>query len=133
LAEFKTAVSASKEIEEMLERRLGASGRGLSEKVRSVEPYLPIRIAEHSRFIDSVLRAFESGDIRSIENWDEIDAAISKVRAHLLTVTEPPAPPKDYAAVKRLATGNATRPTMRLSLLVLALVTMLAFVVASAL
>lgn len=54
MSQIETAVKASKEIESLLEARFGATGRGLHEKLESVQAQIPKEIARKARFIATI-------------------------------------------------------------------------------
>ena len=54
MSQIETVVRGSKRVESLLEERLGASGRGLHEKVTSVEHRLPPEVSRSMRWIATV-------------------------------------------------------------------------------
>lgn len=75
MGEIEIAVGYCKEIESLLERRYGATGRGLHEKLSSVENRLPSAVAKHIRQIATVRNkvVHESGfKIDNLTNFESI-------------------------------------------------------------
>lgn len=65
--DYQLAIELSKELESRLERELGAEGKGLHEKVSSVEAALPVVTVRALRYVASVRNALiHDRDVRAL-------------------------------------------------------------------
>ena len=101
MSDIETAVKASRQIEDLLEKRYGASGRGLHEKLTSVERHLPGKILGQARYVASVRNAVVHDHKAIIKDRAGFNAASNAVVA-FLNVPKP-------AGSKFVAPGNPTR------------------------
>ncbi len=84
---IEIAVRQSKRLETLLEERLGATGKGLHEKLSSVENQLPSQIVKTVRWIASVRNAAVHEADYEIAKPDEFNAAAERVAAHLESIS----------------------------------------------
>ena len=101
MSDIETVINATKQIEKMLELRLGANGRGLHDKVSSVQTRLPDAIIKKSRYIASVRNGVVHGDFPMIRDRPGFEAAVSEVTAYLRNL------PLDGARTSAAPAANA--------------------------
>ena len=83
MSDIETAVQASRLIENLLELRLGASGRGLHEKITSVEHRLPEHIVKRARFVASVRNGVVHDPTKFISDREGFENAVEDVTTYL--------------------------------------------------
>lgn len=92
MSDIELAIKSSKQIEEALERIYGAQGRGLHEKLTSVESLIPLETAKKIRYVASVRNSLvhepDSDTIRDRARFEDI------VRQILSGLTRAKSPPK---------------------------------------
>ncbi len=79
MGEIEIAVGYCKEIESLLEQRYGATGRGLHEKLSSVENGLPSAIAKHIRQIATVRNKVVHESGFKIDNLTNFESTCNEV------------------------------------------------------
>jgi hypothetical protein len=87
VSDIETVVRMSRELEALLESRLGASGKGLHQKLNSVEDRLPNHIVKRARYVASVRNAVVHEQDATIRDragleraHDEVVTFLSKFR-----------------------------------------------------
>lgn len=83
MSDIETVITASKQIEKLLEMRFGAKGRGLHDKLTSVQNQLPDHIVKRARFIASVRNAVVHGDEPMIRDRAGFENATQEVSSYL--------------------------------------------------
>ncbi len=69
MSDIDLAVGSCKRLESLLEKKLGASGRGLHEKVSSVEGKLPRELVRKLRLVATVRnKVVHEADYQNIDN-----------------------------------------------------------------
>jgi hypothetical protein len=84
MSDIDLAVSSSKRLESLLEKNLGATGRGLHEKVSSVEPDLPRELVRKIRLVATVRnKIVHESNYQNIDNRKEFLAACKQAERGL--------------------------------------------------
>ena len=83
MSDIETAVQSSRLIENLLELRLGATGRGLHQKITSVEHRLPEHIVNRARFIASVRNGVVHDPTKFISDREGFENAVEEVTTYL--------------------------------------------------
>ena len=83
MSDIETAVKASRQIEDLLGQQFGATGRGLHEKLTSVERHLPGKILGRARYVASVRNAVVHDHNAIIKDRAGFSAATNAVIAFL--------------------------------------------------
>ncbi len=89
MSDIETVIRFSREIEALLESRLGADGRGLHQKLNAVEGDLPERIVKRARFIASVRNAVLHEEGATIRDRTGLEDAHAEVVAFLKQFKRP--------------------------------------------
>lgn len=111
MSDIETAVKASRQIEDLLEIQYHAKGRGLHEKLTSVEFRLPRQILRHARYIASVRNAVVHDDNETIRDHTRSKAARDEIVAFL---TAPkPAAAKIVGPIKHSGDQTTSKPASR--------------------
>lgn len=112
-----TAVRGSRRLESLLEARLGAEGRGLHEKLSSVEGRVPEELRRSIRWIATMRNKVVHEDGPSPADADEFDRTVDRVARALeaLGSGRESADKKPRATVDRPATIRKARPSERKS------------------
>ncbi len=84
MSDVDLAIKNSKKLESLLESKLGATGRGLHEKVSSVEPKLPRDLVRKIRLVATVRnKIVHESDYQRIDNRREFLAASKEAQRAL--------------------------------------------------
>lgn len=90
MSDIDLAVKSSKKIESTLERVLGASGKGLHEKVSSVEHKIPIALVKRIRYIATIRnKLIHEESVRKINDRSSFKAAVKHVAKELKKLEGP--------------------------------------------
>lgn len=90
MSDIELAVSRVKSLESLLVM-IGASGKGLHEKVTSVQDNLPAPLVKKLRFIATLRnKIVHESDYRQIEDRDGFLRACNEAEAELRALTAPP-------------------------------------------
>lgn len=90
MSDIDLAVKSSKKIEAALERILDAHGKGLHEKVSSVESRIPNALVKRIRYIASVRNKIIHDDsVRKIDDRSSFKAAVRHVTKELKKLEAP--------------------------------------------
>jgi hypothetical protein len=83
-SDLELVVQASKQLEAALEKQYGATGRGLHEKLSSVEQQLPPEIVRNLRFIATMRnKIVHETDSEGLEDRDRFEQVVDEVMDHL--------------------------------------------------
>jgi hypothetical protein len=100
LSDIETAVKASRQIEDLLEQRFGAKGRGLHEKLTSAQDRLPEHILRRARYIASVRNTVVHDHNAVIKDRSGFEAASTEIITFLSAPRlRPAASPKPTVAL----------------------------------
>jgi hypothetical protein len=89
--DIELAVTRTKELEALLEAGLGATGRGLHEKVTSVEDRLPAPLVRKLRFVATVRnKLVHDAGYRQIDDRDGFTRACDEAEQELRALAAPP-------------------------------------------
>lgn len=90
MGDIDLAVKSSKKIESTLERVLGAQGKGLHEKVSSVEGKIPTALVKRIRYIATIRnKLIHEESVRKIDDRSSFKAAVKHVSKELKKLEEP--------------------------------------------
>jgi hypothetical protein len=116
-SDIDVAIRASRQIEDLLEQRLGATGRGLHEKVTSVEGRLPPPLVKRLRWIASVRNAVvhdHDGTIRDRAAFDRaVEEAVANLNAEKTDYVGKMQSSDSRKGMKRSGTRQPERPVRR--------------------
>lgn len=91
MTDLELAITRTKTLESLLEQGLGAAGRGLHEKVTSVQPKLPPALVKRLRFIASVRnKIVHEASYTRIDDRDGFVRACDEAEQELRAMTAPP-------------------------------------------
>jgi hypothetical protein len=91
MSDVELAINRTKALETLLEAGLGATGRGLHEKVSSVEPRLPPPLVRRLRFVATVRnRIVHDAGYQAIDDRTGFVRACDEAEAALRAITGPP-------------------------------------------
>ena len=124
MSDIELAVTGSKRIEKLLEDRLGAVGRGLHEKVSSVERLLPERIVKMTRFVASVRNAIVHGDEEQMRDRAGFERAVAEVEAYLEEISNGLAPRNPVRPI-RVTGGTSGNRILVLGVIVIVILVLL--------
>jgi len=79
MGEIDTAVKYSKQIETLLEQKFGASGKGLHEKLSSIETKIAQNIARQIRYVASIRNKVVHENGYQIDDYDQFVFACEKI------------------------------------------------------
>ena len=78
-SDIEVVINASKRLEALLEQRLGATGRGLHEKVSSVEQRLDVQVARDLRFLATVRNQLvHEGDRHGLDDRQRFEEVVER-------------------------------------------------------
>ena len=84
MSDIDLAVKASKQIESTLDRMFGASGKGLHEKLTSVEKRLPVSLVKRIRYIATVRnKIIHDDEYRKFDDRAGFKLAVKQVKKEL--------------------------------------------------
>ena len=87
MSDIDLAINSSKRLESLLEQKLGASGRGLHEKVSSVEARLPRELARKLRLVATVRnKVVHESDYKKIDDRKAFVKACKEAERELKTL-----------------------------------------------
>jgi len=87
---YELAIANCKKLEKMLEEGLGASGKGLHEKVSSVQDRLPAPLVKRLRYIASVRnKLIHESDSNRLDDPNGYKEACSRAEAELKSLISP--------------------------------------------
>lgn len=87
---YELAIANCKKLEKMLEEGLGASGKGLHEKVSSVQDRLPAALVKRLRYIASVRnKLIHESDSNRLDDPNGYKEACSRAEAELKALISP--------------------------------------------
>ncbi|MFW2373665.1 MAG: DUF4145 domain-containing protein [Gammaproteobacteria bacterium] len=90
MSDIDLAVKSSKKIESTLERVLGAQGKGLHEKVSSVEGKIPTALVKRIRYIATIRnKLIHEDNVRKINDRPSFKAAVKHVGKELKKLEGP--------------------------------------------
>jgi hypothetical protein len=89
MGEIETSIRYSKEIEGLLETRFGAEGRGLHEKVSSVEHQLPSELIRKLRYIATIRNKVVHEAGYQIDNFENFVSSCEEALNFLRTAGAP--------------------------------------------
>lgn len=90
MSDIDLAVKSSKKIESVLERVLGASGKGLHEKVSSVEGKIPSALVKRIRYIATIRnKLIHEDNYRKMNDRSSFKAAVKHVGKELKKLEGP--------------------------------------------
>jgi hypothetical protein len=101
MSNLETLVNSTKQLESSLVIRLGATGRGLHEKVSSVERQLPAAIVKKIRYIATIRNKALHEDGFTVSDVTEIKAMSDLVLGYIEGIASP-APASEGSNVVRL-------------------------------
>jgi hypothetical protein len=91
MSDIELAITRVKALESLLEQALGATGRGLHEKVTSVQDKLPPALVKKLRFIATVRnKIVHESDYTQIDDPDGFLRACNETEAELQAMCAPP-------------------------------------------
>lgn len=89
--DYELAITRCKQLESLLEKEFGASGRGLHEKVSSVEGKLPEPLRKKLRFIATVRnKLMHDASYAKLDDPESYIRACDTARADLYKLIAPP-------------------------------------------
>jgi hypothetical protein len=90
MGDIEIAIKRCKRLEKLLEQDFGAAGRGLHEKVSSVERQLPHKVVRRLRFIATVRnKLVHEADVDRLEDRREYERACDEVEKELKRLLNP--------------------------------------------
>src|SRR5215470_8396738 len=91
MSDIELAVTRTKALEALLEQALGATGKGLHEKVTSVQDRLPPPLVKKLRFVATVRnKIVHEASYTSIDDRDGFVRACDEAEHELRAMTAPP-------------------------------------------
>ena len=91
MTDVELAITRTKALEALLEAGLGAAGRGLHEKVTSVQEKLPPPLVRKLRFVATVRnKIVHEADYTALDDRDGFVRACDEAEAELRALTAPP-------------------------------------------
>jgi hypothetical protein len=91
MSDIELAITRVKALESLLEQGLGAIGKGLHEKVTSVQDKLPQPLVKKLRFVATVRnKIVHESDYQQIDNRDGFLRACDEAEAELRAMCAPP-------------------------------------------
>ena len=91
MSDIELAISRAKALEALLEQALGATGKGLHEKVTSVQNRLPQPLVKKLRFIATVRnKIVHESDYKQIDDPNGFVRACDEAEAELRSMLAPP-------------------------------------------
>lgn len=90
MSDIDLAIKSSKKIESTLERVLGAQGKGLHEKVTSIEGKIPAALVKRIRYIATIRnKLIHEESVRKIADRSSFKAAVKHVGRELKKLEGP--------------------------------------------
>jgi hypothetical protein len=90
MSDIELAVTRVKALEALLEQALGATGKGLHEKVSSVQPRLPPALVKRLRFVATVRnKIVHEADYKQIDDRAGFTRACDEAEAELRAMLRP--------------------------------------------
>ncbi len=91
MSDIELAITRVKALESLLEQALGATGKGLHEKVTSVQDKLPLPLVKKLRFVATVRnKIVHESDYKQIDDRDGFLRACDEAEAELRAMCAPP-------------------------------------------
>src|SRR4051794_21094584 len=91
MSDIELAITRVKALESLLEQALGATGKGLHEKVTSVQAKLPPALVKRLRFIASVRnKLMHEASYQAIDDREGFVRACDEAERELTAMTAPP-------------------------------------------
>src|SRR3954471_8456998 len=91
MSDIELAITRVKALESLLEQALGATGKGLHEKVSSVQDKLPQPLVRKLRFVATVRnKIVHESDYKQIDDRDGFLRACDEAEAELRAMCAPP-------------------------------------------
>lgn len=91
MSDIEMAISRVKALESLLEQALGATGKGLHEKVSSVQDRLPQPLVKKLRFVATVRnKIVHESDYQQIDDRAGFERACAEAEAALRAMLAPP-------------------------------------------
>jgi hypothetical protein len=91
MSDIELAITRVKSLESLLEQALGAAGKGLHEKVTSVQAKLPPALVKKLRFVATVRnKIVHESDYQQIDDRDGFLRACDDAEAELRALLAPP-------------------------------------------
>jgi len=91
MSEIELAITRVKALESLLEQALGATGKGLHEKVTSVQDKLPLPLVKKLRFVATVRnKIVHESDYKQIDDRDGFLRACDEAESELKAMCAPP-------------------------------------------
>lgn len=114
MGDIDTAVRGARQLEGLLEQRFGAQGRGLHEKLSSVEAQIPLPVVKQIRWIASLRnRVVHEGAV--IDDVTDFKRAVTTARRRLEALPATGSPhPHDGDEVEEFPRARRVRPRRKL-------------------
>ncbi len=91
MSDIELAITRTKALESLLEQALGATGKGLHEKVSSVQGRLALPLVKKLRFVATVRnKIVHESDYQQIDDRDAFVRACDEAEAELRAMFAPP-------------------------------------------
>ena len=91
MSDIELAITRVKALESLLEQALGATGKGLHEKVTSVEGRLPLPLVKKLRFVATVRnKIVHESDYQQMDDRDGFVRACDEAESALRAMLAPP-------------------------------------------
>lgn len=91
MSDIELAITRTKALESLLEAGLGAVGKGLHEKVSSVQTKLPPQLVKKLRFVATIRnKIVHESDYQKMDDRDGFSRACDEAEGELRAMTAPP-------------------------------------------
>ena len=102
--DYELVIKSCKRLEEMLAKGFGAEGRGLHERVNSVENQLPIPLIKKLRFVATVRnRLVHDASFERLDDRDSFERASEECEQQIRKLLTPAAKPRKRQLVAVIA------------------------------